>query len=87
MFRLVTHLYEYTNSGDSYFVSKDMYNSLYQTCRCGRPRTDAHSLKCLQKVQNPYLKTDSMGNRKNEFLPQIPKTSLGNIISLKKLKI
>lgn len=79
--RVVTNLFEYDNSGDSFFVSKDMYTSLYQTCRCGRPKTDAHSLKCLQKVQNPYLKNDANGG-KSEFLPQIPKTSLGNQILL-----
>lgn len=78
MLFIVTNLYEYDNSGDSFFVSKDMYTSMYQTCRCGRPKTDAHSLKCLQKVQNPYLQSDANG-RKNEFLPQIPKTSLGKI--------
>ncbi|KAJ6642184.1 hypothetical protein Bhyg_07131 [Pseudolycoriella hygida] len=72
----VTNLYEYDNSGDSFFVSKDMYKALYQTCRCGRPKTDTHSLKCLQKVQNPYLKNDGVV-RRNEFLPELPKTSLG----------
>ncbi|KAG4071608.1 hypothetical protein HA402_011762 [Bradysia odoriphaga] len=71
----VTNLYEYDNRGDSFFVSKDMYTSLYQTCRCGRPKIDSHSLKCLQKNQNPYLTMDSADQ--NEFLTPLPKTSLG----------
>lgn len=88
---VVTRPYVYNNSGDSHFVSKEMYLSLYETCRCGRPKTDAHSLKCLQKVQNPYL--DSTKNRRSEFLPTIPKTSLGKspkiffVCSIIKIKI
>lgn len=75
-FAVATNLYEYDNRGDSFFVSKEMYKSLYQTCRCGRPKVDTHSLKCLQKIQNPYVTMNSVGQ--NEFLPPIPKTSLGN---------
>lgn len=41
--------YEYTGHGQSYFLSKDMYDSLMTVCRCGRPKTDGHILKCLQK--------------------------------------
>lgn len=42
--------YEYTGHGQSYFLSKGMYESLMAVCRCGRPKTDGHILKCLQKV-------------------------------------
>ncbi|XP_055846459.1 uncharacterized protein LOC129912286 [Episyrphus balteatus] len=50
--------YVYTGHGDSYFLSKDMFESLVAKCRCGRPRTEGHSIKCLQKVQNKYFNDD-----------------------------
>lgn len=41
----------YTGSGESFFITKDMYESLVATCRCGRPKTGGHVVKCLQKGQ------------------------------------
>ncbi|XP_055913808.1 uncharacterized protein LOC129947313 [Eupeodes corollae] len=53
--------YIYTGHGDSYFVSKDMFESLVAKCRCGRRRTEGHSIKCLQKVQSKYFNDDGDG--------------------------
>lgn len=44
--------YQYTGHGDSYFVSKDMYNTLLATCRCGRPKSNLHLIKCFQKIES-----------------------------------
>lgn len=44
--------YEYDkDSGEARFVSKDMYNALLATCRCGRKKTDTHIVRCLQKAE------------------------------------
>lgn len=70
--------YEYTGHGDSYFVSKDMYNSLVGTCRCGRKKTEGHMTKCLQKVKNIYLSDDEDDENKNHRIERpLPSTSSG----------
>lgn len=70
--------YEYTGHGDSYFVSKDMYNSLVGTCRCGRKKTEGHMIKCLQKVKNIYLSDDEEDENKNHRIERpLPSTSSG----------
>ncbi|EDO63783.1 AGAP006033-PA [Anopheles gambiae str. PEST] len=51
-------LREYDGHGESFFVSKQMFKTLLDTCRCGRKRTNTHALKCLQKPKNTYEKTD-----------------------------
>uniref|UniRef100_A0A1A9W3C8 Uncharacterized protein n=1 Tax=Glossina brevipalpis TaxID=37001 RepID=A0A1A9W3C8_9MUSC len=68
--------YEYTGSGESCFVSCDMYKSLMSLCRCGRPRTETHMLKCLQKLQNVYLQEEEEEVENNNENPiKIPQTS------------
>jgi len=57
--------YQYKNEGDSYFVSKDMYNSLVAVCRCGRKKTEGHILKCLQRVHNEYLDSETEDENDN----------------------
>ncbi|XP_052897774.1 uncharacterized protein LOC128304608 [Anopheles moucheti] len=52
------NLREYDGHGESFFVSKQMFKTLLDTCRCGRKRTNTHALKCLQKPKNTYEKTD-----------------------------
>ncbi|KAL5290885.1 hypothetical protein ACFFRR_010339 [Megaselia abdita] len=46
-----TNPFSYTGSGESFFITKDLYESLVATCRCGRPKTRGHVVKCLQKGQ------------------------------------
>ncbi|XP_052861235.1 uncharacterized protein LOC128268236 [Anopheles cruzii] len=52
------NLREYDGHGESFFVSRQMFKTLLDTCRCGRKRTNTHALKCLQKPKNTYEKTD-----------------------------
>ncbi|XP_055621032.1 uncharacterized protein LOC129765159 [Toxorhynchites rutilus septentrionalis] len=53
------NLHEYDGHGESYFVSKQMFKSLLDTCRCGRKKVATmHALKCLQKPKSTYEKTD-----------------------------
>ncbi|EDS34200.1 conserved hypothetical protein [Culex quinquefasciatus] len=41
------------------FVSRQMFKTLLDTCRCGRKKvTNSHALKCLQKSKSTYEKTD-----------------------------
>lgn len=80
---------EYTGHGESYFVSKDMYNSMMK-CRCGRNKTNAHVLKCLQKARNEYLsddesetegdemKEESTSKIRNKY-PPVPRVSSGRL--------
>uniref|UniRef100_A0A1B0CK99 Uncharacterized protein n=1 Tax=Lutzomyia longipalpis TaxID=7200 RepID=A0A1B0CK99_LUTLO len=81
--------YEYTGSGDSFFVSKDMYDNLVKICRCGREKTEGHVLKCLQRVKAKYIEDiqASGSDERNEsqkqtttsnFLRRLPPTSAGN---------
>lgn len=76
--------YQYKNYGDSYFVSKDMYNNLMAICRCGRPKIGIHLTKCLQKERNKYineieLEDSDLAVNKNitQSKSKIPATSLG----------
>ncbi|XP_055687184.1 uncharacterized protein LOC129792301 [Lutzomyia longipalpis] len=81
--------YEYTGSGDSFFVSKDMYDNLVKICRCGREKTEGHVLKCLQRVKAKYIEDiqASGSDERNEsqkqttttsnFLRRLPPTSAG----------
>ncbi|XP_019890774.2 uncharacterized protein LOC101887438 [Musca domestica] len=68
--------YKYTSEGDGHFVSPGMYNSLLAKCRCGRPHSDVHLLRCLQKEQSKYLENGNtqLENDKKEHL-ELPKTS------------
>lgn len=47
-------MYDDRGTGESRFVSKDMYSELLAKCRCGRPRAGTHLIKCLQKVKPDY---------------------------------
>ncbi|XP_055611336.1 uncharacterized protein LOC129757946 [Uranotaenia lowii] len=53
------NVHEYDGHGESHFVSKQMFKTLIDTCRCGRKKvTNMHALKCLQKSKSTYEKTD-----------------------------
>lgn len=70
--------YENTGHGDGYFVSKDMYESLIAFCRCGRKKTDAHVLKCLQKAKDlSSNRVDDAIDSTLEKNEKIPETSSG----------
>ncbi|XP_061395846.1 uncharacterized protein LOC133331466 [Musca vetustissima] len=70
--------YRYTKEGDGHFLSPGMYNSLLARCRCGRPHSDVHLLRCLQKEQSKYLKDaknlQQVDDNKLEHV-ELPKTS------------
>lgn len=62
-----------------------MYQSLMAVCRCGRPKTDGHILKCLQKEKNIYLTKDANdgeGSSSVSDLQKLPNTSLGMGLSI-----
>ncbi|KFB44966.1 AGAP006033-PA-like protein [Anopheles sinensis] len=61
------NLREYDGHGDSFFVSRQMFKTLLETCRCGRKRTNTHALKCLQKPKNTYEKTDDEEEEEEEL--------------------
>ncbi|XP_065362435.1 uncharacterized protein LOC135955933 [Calliphora vicina] len=71
--------FNYSNEGDSYFVSSEMHKSLVAVCRCGRPRSDLHLLRCLQSQQNKYLLKHLNSNEENRVinLNKLPATSSG----------
>lgn len=86
--------------GESRFFSKDMYNELVAKCRCGRPRTGTHFLKCLQKVKSesqfePKRGNETMANGQvdnistdspdNEMGKPFPVTSSGDKNNFNKL--
>uniref|UniRef100_A0A1B0D907 Uncharacterized protein n=1 Tax=Phlebotomus papatasi TaxID=29031 RepID=A0A1B0D907_PHLPP len=80
-----TFPYDYTGSGDSFFISKDMYNALVKICRCGRQKTEGHVLKCLQRVKAKYIedvqvteaedRKDLKAQSTSNFLRRLPPTS------------
>ncbi|XP_055703030.1 uncharacterized protein LOC129801751 isoform X2 [Phlebotomus papatasi] len=82
-----TFPYDYTGSGDSFFISKDMYNALVKICRCGRQKTEGHVLKCLQRVKAKYIedvqvteaedRKDLKAQSTSNFLRRLPPTSAG----------
>ncbi|XP_037933989.1 uncharacterized protein LOC119668822 [Teleopsis dalmanni] len=43
-----------------------MYNSLIAKCRCGRPRTGVHVVKCLQKAINGQQNLDDNKQQNTE---------------------
>lgn len=45
--------YEYNQEGDSFFVSKDMYDAMVGQCRCGQKKTYAHRVRCLRAPDKP----------------------------------
>ncbi|XP_013109077.2 uncharacterized protein LOC106088213 [Stomoxys calcitrans] len=68
--------YQHVNEGDGHFVSPDMYKSLISYCRCGRPRSDFHLLRCVQKEKAKFVPTEeeiAKGIAKDRL--QLPKTS------------
>ncbi|KAI8120906.1 hypothetical protein CVS40_8004 [Lucilia cuprina] len=71
--------FNYSNEGDSYFVSPEMHKSLVAVCRCGRPRSGLHLIKCLQTQQNKYLLNDANLNpdEKKISINKLPETSSG----------
>ncbi|GAB0098406.1 uncharacterized protein DMENIID0001_141300 [Sergentomyia squamirostris] len=79
--------YEFTGSGDSFFVSKEMYENLVKICRCGRQKTEGHVLKCLQRVKAKYIedvqatgvedREDASRKSTSNFLTRLPPTSAG----------
>lgn len=73
--------YKYTNHGDSYFVSKNMYKVLMETCRCGREKTNGHILKCLQKQTESHMikRDDNENNNCNIDIEKMPPTSSGKL--------
>lgn len=88
-----TFPYDYTGSGDSFFISKDMYSALVKICRCGRQKTEGHVLKCLQRVKAKYIedvqvteaedRKDLKAQSTSNFLRRLPPTSAGNSLLLK----
>lgn len=58
-----------------------MHKSLVAMCRCGRPRSDLHLLKCLQNERNKYL-TDATSetNEGNKNFSKLPETSNGKCL-------
>lgn len=56
--------FSYTGSGESFFITKELFEPLVATCRCGRPKTRGHVVKCLQKGQlrNLELGLDTTDN-------------------------
>ncbi|XP_058465886.1 uncharacterized protein LOC131439186 [Malaya genurostris] len=86
------NMHEYNGHGESYFVSKQMFKHLLDTCRCGRKKvTNMHALKCLEKPKSTYEKTDdedeedeheteqkNVNNDKiGSYIPEVPTLSSG----------
>ena len=71
-----------SNAGESYFVSKAMFEAL-NVCRCGRKKRGTHLIKCLQKCVIKYSELEQEARKEAEKhdkattkdLPNIPKTS------------
>ncbi|KXJ73808.1 hypothetical protein RP20_CCG007061 [Aedes albopictus] len=86
------NLHEYNGHGESYFVSKQMFKTLLDTCRCGRKKVcNLHALKCLQKPKSTYEKTDdeeeeeeqdagkddASSDKSTNYIPKVPVLSSG----------
>ncbi|XP_055529738.1 uncharacterized protein LOC129721324 [Wyeomyia smithii] len=87
------NLREYDGHGESYFLSKQMFKTLLDTCRCGRKKVaNVHALKCLEKPKSIYEKTDDeeeeeakqepakkddSGENNTSYIPKVPVLSSG----------
>lgn len=67
------------NVGESYFVSKAMFEAL-NVCRCGRKKAGTHLTKCMQKCVIKYSSLEQEALREadqatTDNMPHIPRTS------------
>ncbi|XP_075162002.1 uncharacterized protein LOC142234716 [Haematobia irritans] len=67
--------YQYSKDGIGHFISPDMYKSLLKYCRCGRPHSDLHLVRCVQKEQEKFLPKSEDTIQTNKL--ELPKTASG----------
>ncbi|XP_053687140.1 uncharacterized protein LOC128736676 [Sabethes cyaneus] len=68
---------EYDGHGESYFLSRQMFKTLLDTCRCGRKKVaNMHALKCLEKPKTVYEKTDDEEEEEDTKKDQVKKEKL-----------
>lgn len=72
--------YQYTNHGESFFVSPEMYNAYVAKCRCGQRKSGIHLVNCLKKNSPTSLDKDKVITQIK--LPPIPLKS-SEMIGLK----